>query len=56
MAIACFIGLILVLFFSKLFHLPFIRIYDEVDLALKGEAKRVGLSYGSKPVMDLVEP
>lgn len=55
MAIACFIGLILVLFFSKLFHLPFIRIYDEVDLALKGEAKRVGLSYGSKPVMDLVE-
>jgi pSer/pThr/pTyr-binding forkhead associated (FHA) protein len=55
MAISCFIGLILVLFFSKLFHLPFIRIYDEVDLALKGEAKRVGLSFGSKPVMDLVE-
>ena len=55
MAIACFVGLLIALFFSKLFNLPFIRIYDEVDLALKGESKRVAFSFGSRQGMDLVE-
>ena len=55
MAIACFIGLLISLFYSKLFNLPFIRIYDEVDLALKGESKRVSFSFGSRQGMDLVE-
>ncbi|MEI6079992.1 MAG: FHA domain-containing protein [bacterium] len=54
-AIACFIGLLIALFFSKLFNLPFVRIYDEVDLALKGESKRVSFMFGSKQGMDLIE-
>jgi pSer/pThr/pTyr-binding forkhead associated (FHA) protein/PAS domain-containing protein len=55
MAIACFIGIMVALFLSKLFTLPFIRIYDEVDLALKGESKRVGFAFGSRQGMDLIE-
>ena len=55
MAIACFIGIIIAMFFSRLFVLPFVRIYDELDLALKGEAKRVNYSFGTREGMDLVE-
>ncbi|MFH1222805.1 MAG: FHA domain-containing protein, partial [Pseudomonadota bacterium] len=55
MAIACFIGLILATFLSRLFNIPFVRIYDDVDLALKGEAKRVSFSFGSREGMDLIE-
>lgn len=55
MAIACFIGLLIAIFFSKLFNLPFIRMYDEVDLALKGESKRVSFTFGSRQGMDLIE-
>ena len=55
MAIACFIGLMISIFFSRLFILPFVRIYDELDLALKGEAKRVSYSFGTREGMDLIE-
>ncbi len=55
MAIACFIGVLIAMFFSRLFTLPFVRIYDELDLALKGEAKRVNYSFGTREGMDLVE-
>jgi len=55
MVIACFIGLMISIFFSRLFVLPFIRIYDELDLALKGEAKRVSYSFGTREGMDLIE-
>lgn len=55
MAISCFIGLLLAMFFSRLFNLPFLRIYDDVDLALKGETKRINFAFGSKEGMDLVE-
>jgi len=55
MVIACFIGLMISIFFSRLFVLPFIRIYDELDLSLKGEAKRVSYSFGTREGMDLIE-
>lgn len=55
MVIACFIGLMISIFFSRLFIIPFVRIYDELDLALKGETKRVGYSFGTREGMDLIE-
>ncbi|MBN1114012.1 MAG: FHA domain-containing protein [Oligoflexia bacterium] len=53
--IASFLGLLLAIFFSKLFSLPFLRLYDELDLGMKGDAKKVNFSMGSKYGRDLVE-
>lgn len=55
MAIACFIGFIFSILISKFFSFPFIKIYDEVDLAMKGESKRVNFTFGSKDGKELIE-
>jgi len=55
MAIACFIGFIFSMLLSKFFSYPFIKIYDEVDLAMKGESKRVNFTFGSKDGKELIE-
>ncbi len=55
MAIACFIGFLFSLVLSKFFSYPLTKIYDEVDLAMKGEVKRVNFVFGSKEGKELVE-
>ena len=55
MAIACFIGFLFSILLAKFFSYPFTKIYDEVDLAMKGEAKRVGFVFGSREGKDLIE-
>ena len=55
MAIACFVGFLLSMLLAKFFSYPFVKIYDEVDLAMKGEAKRVSFTFGSKVGKELIE-
>jgi pSer/pThr/pTyr-binding forkhead associated (FHA) protein/PAS domain-containing protein len=53
--IAVFIGFFIALVFSKIFNLPFLKLYDELDLAMKGETRRVNMGFSSKSIIDLTE-
>jgi len=55
LVLAGFMGLILALILARLFTLPFIRLYDEVDLTFRGDTKKITYSLASKYAKDLID-
>lgn len=55
MVIAGFIGLILAILLGRLFNIPFVRLYDEVDLTVKGDSKKITYQIASKYAKDLID-
>jgi hypothetical protein len=55
MIIAGFVAVIISFLLAKLFNIPFDRIYNEIDMAMKGDVKRVHTSYKSNSIIDFVE-
>lgn len=54
-AISGFIWLLIAFIISRLFNFPFNKMYDELDLALKGDSRRIVFSPKSQSVQNLVE-
>ena len=55
MAIAGFIWLLVAFIISRLYNFPFLKMYDELDLALKGDNRRIIFAPKSQAVQNLVE-
>jgi len=55
LVLAGFMGLLLAMVLSRLFTLPFIRLYDEVDLTFRGDTKKITYNIYSKYAKDLID-